>query len=123
MNSPTAPVSSGIMKFRESHSLRTLLAILFGAMVLGQSKAQESYIIFDNQTGQILEAEKPKEKLQVASLTKIATCMVVAFWFGTRRRDSSMLRSLPIHQLWYGCPMISAPRMSEPLMISSFMMR
>ena len=77
------------MKIRESHSLRTLLAILFGSMFLGQSKAQESYIIFDNQTGQILEAEKPKEKLQVASLTKIATCMVVLDWSNLHTVDLS----------------------------------
>ncbi len=28
-----------------------------------------------------------------AATTEIATCIVVAFWWGTRRRDSSMSRS------------------------------
>jgi D-alanyl-D-alanine carboxypeptidase (penicillin-binding protein 5/6) len=77
------------MKIRESHSLQTLLAALLGVLILGQSKAQESYIIFDNQTGQILESEKPNEKLQVASLTKIATCMVVLDWANLHQVDIS----------------------------------
>jgi len=59
----------------------------------------------------------------VAATTEMATCMVVAFWCGTSRRDSSMERSLPTHQELYGCPMMRAPRMSEPLVISSFKIR
>jgi D-alanyl-D-alanine carboxypeptidase (penicillin-binding protein 5/6) len=77
------------MKICENHSLQTLLALLFGALILGQAKAQESYIIFDNQTGQILESAKPKEKVQVASLTKIATCMVVLDWANLHHVDLS----------------------------------
>jgi len=77
------------MKIRENLSLQTLLALLFGSLIFGQVQAQESYIIFDNQTGQILEAEKPKEKLQVASLTKIATCMVVLDWANLHQVDLS----------------------------------
>ena len=34
----------------------------------------------------------------VAATTEIATCMVVAFWCGTSRRDSSIVRSEPTHQ-------------------------
>ena len=48
---------------------------------------------------------------------------VVAFWCGTSRRDSSMLRMLPVHHELYAWPMISAPRMSSPEVISSFMIR
>jgi D-alanyl-D-alanine carboxypeptidase (penicillin-binding protein 5/6) len=77
------------MKFRERHSLRTLLAVLLAAMLPGQVRALESYIIFDNQTGQILESVKPKEKLQVASLTKIAACMVVLDWANLHQVDLS----------------------------------
>jgi len=77
------------MKICENLSLQTLLSLLFGSLILGQLQAQESYIIFDNQTGQILEAEKPKEKLQVASLTKIATCMVVLDWANLHQVDLS----------------------------------
>src|SRR5207344_2666614 len=49
-----------------------------------------------------------------AATTEIATCMVVAFWCGTSRRDSSMSRSDPVHHDWYGCPIRNAPRMSAP---------
>ena len=78
------------MKIRESRSLQTLLALLLGAVFLGPVRAQESYIIFDNQTGQILESVKSKEKLQVASLTKIATCMVVLDWANLQKVDLSI---------------------------------
>lgn len=77
------------MKIREIHSLRTALALLLVALLSGQVLAQESYIIIDNQTGQILESSKPKDKLQVASLTKIATCMVVLDWANLHQVDLS----------------------------------
>src|SRR5208283_2223606 len=50
----------------------------------------------------------------VAATTEIATCIVVAFWCGTRRLDSSMLRSEPTHHDLKSWPMMSAPRMSAP---------
>jgi D-alanyl-D-alanine carboxypeptidase len=77
------------MKICENLSLRTLSAILLSALMLSPALALESYIIIDNQTGQILEAEKPKEKLQAASLTKIATCMVVLDWANLHKVDLS----------------------------------
>jgi len=79
------------MKICENHSLRTLSAILLSALMLSPASALESYIIIDNQTGQILESEKPKDKLQVASLTKIATCMVVLDWATLYKADLSAL--------------------------------
>lgn len=79
------------MKFRESYSFRTVLCLLLGGLLLGHTQAQESYIIFDNQTGQILETSKSREKLQVASLTKIATCMVVLDWANLHKADLSAL--------------------------------
>ena len=82
------------MKIRESHSLRTVLCFVLGGLLLCQARAQESYIIFDNQTGQILENSKPREKLQVASLTKIATCMVVLDWANLHKVDLSTLAPL-----------------------------
>ena len=79
------------MKIRENHLLRTVLCFLLGGLIISQAQAQESYLIFDNQTGHILEASKPKEKLQVASLTKIATCMVVLDWANLHKVDLSAL--------------------------------
>jgi D-alanyl-D-alanine carboxypeptidase (penicillin-binding protein 5/6) len=43
-------------------------------------RAVESYIIVDNQTGHILASKNPDEKRQIASLTKIATAVVVLDW-------------------------------------------
>ncbi len=79
------------MKIRENLSLRTALCLLLGGLIISQARAQESYIIFDNQTGHIIEASNPKEKLQVASLTKIATCMVVLDWANLHKVDLSAL--------------------------------
>lgn len=79
------------MKIRENLSLRTVLCLLLGGLIISQAPAQESYIIFDNQTGHIIEASNPKEKLQVASLTKIATCMVVLDWANLHKVDLSAL--------------------------------
>jgi D-alanyl-D-alanine carboxypeptidase (penicillin-binding protein 5/6) len=53
--------------------------------------AAESYIVVDNQTGMILASKKPNEKLQVASLTKIATAMVALDWAQLNRADLSQM--------------------------------
>ena len=55
----------------------TLLVLVLGVTFC---TAQESYIIFDNQTGRILESKNPDKKLPVASLTKIATTVVALDW-------------------------------------------
>lgn len=82
------------MKIRESHLPRTFLRLVLAGLLLCQARAQESYILFDNQTGQILESAKPREKLQVASLTKIATCMVVLDWANLHKADLSAQTTL-----------------------------
>ncbi len=46
----------------------------------GMARAAESLIIVDNQTGFILASKEIDEKCQIASLTKIATAMVVLDW-------------------------------------------
>jgi D-alanyl-D-alanine carboxypeptidase len=42
--------------------------------------AAEAFIIFDSQTGYVLQAQEAKKKHQVGSLTKIATAVVVLDW-------------------------------------------
>jgi D-alanyl-D-alanine carboxypeptidase (penicillin-binding protein 5/6) len=49
--------------------------------------AAENYIIADNQTGQILGGKNANEKVQVASLTKVATAMVVLDWAQITKED------------------------------------
>lgn len=51
--------------------------------------AAEGYIVVDNQTGYILASSDRNAKLQVASLTKIATAMVVLDWAQLNKIDLS----------------------------------
>jgi D-alanyl-D-alanine carboxypeptidase (penicillin-binding protein 5/6) len=56
--------------------------------------AAQSYIIVDNQTGLILASQNANEKLQVASLTKIATAMVVFDWAQLNKADLSQMAAV-----------------------------
>ncbi len=49
--------------------------------------AAQSYVIADNQTGQILASKDGSEKRQIASLTKIATAIVVLDWAQLNKAD------------------------------------
>lgn len=62
------------MRFPFFLTLGLLLASLCGGL------AAQSYIIVDNETGAILASSNRDEKRQVASLTKVATAMVVLDW-------------------------------------------
>ena len=67
---------------------RFVLLLLASAAL---ASAAQSYIIVDNQTGLILASKNPNEKLQVASLTKIATAMVVFDWAQVNKADMSQM--------------------------------
>jgi D-alanyl-D-alanine carboxypeptidase (penicillin-binding protein 5/6) len=64
--------------------------------------AGQSYIIIDNQTGLILASKNPNEKLQVASLTKIATAMVALDWAQLNRADLSQMATISARALQTG---------------------
>ena len=68
---------------------QTALFLLLGSAALCSAIAAESTIIVDAQTGFILESKASKEKLPVASLTKIATAVVVLDWAKLKRADLS----------------------------------
>jgi D-alanyl-D-alanine carboxypeptidase (penicillin-binding protein 5/6) len=68
-------------------AIQAVLVLASAACVL----AAESYIVVDNQTGMILASKKPNEKLQVASLTKIAAAMVALDWAQLNRADLSQM--------------------------------
>lgn len=57
--------------------------------------AAESYIIVDNQTGYILAQKNANKKMQVASLTKIATGLVALDWAEISNTDLSRLVTIP----------------------------
>ncbi|MGI8891122.1 MAG: D-alanyl-D-alanine carboxypeptidase family protein [Chthoniobacterales bacterium] len=61
------------------------LALLLGAAA--PLRAAESTIVVDAQTGCILDKNQPDKKRQVASLTKIATAMVVLDWAAKQNGD------------------------------------
>lgn len=49
--------------------------------------AANNYIVVDNQTGRILSSKASDAKVQVASLTKVATAMVVLDWAQLSKED------------------------------------
>jgi D-alanyl-D-alanine carboxypeptidase (penicillin-binding protein 5/6) len=73
---------------------KMILALLMG-LVGWHANAAESYIIIDNQTGVILDSDKRNEKLQVASLTKVATSLVVLDWAELKKIDLSTFAEVP----------------------------
>lgn len=66
------------MKFFERLRKGILASLLLAS--IAHAPAAQSYLVVDNQTGLILEAKNANEKLQVASLTKIATAIVSLDW-------------------------------------------
>src|SRR5579885_581304 len=57
--------------------------------------AAESYLIADAQTGYILEEQEGRKKLQVGSLTKIATACVVLDWAERKSGDLNRVVTIP----------------------------
>src|SRR5438874_6932600 len=81
------------------HSSRRLLIIFLtivanGSVVRSASAAQ-AYVIADAQTGYILEEQEPRKKLQVGSLTKIATASVVLDWAERKSGDVNQVVTIP----------------------------
>ncbi|MGH8048669.1 MAG: D-alanyl-D-alanine carboxypeptidase family protein [Chthoniobacterales bacterium] len=65
------------------------------AITTSAARAVECYLIVDNQTGRILASKNADEKRQIASLTKIATAMVVLDWAKLTNVDLGELVSVP----------------------------
>jgi D-alanyl-D-alanine carboxypeptidase (penicillin-binding protein 5/6) len=65
------------------------------ALLTPGAHAQSAYAIVDNTTGLILEGEAVTKKLQVGSLTKIATAMVVLDWSEARGQDLGQMATVP----------------------------
>jgi D-alanyl-D-alanine carboxypeptidase (penicillin-binding protein 5/6) len=81
------------------HSLRRSL-IFFAVFVAGASfvrsaAAAQAYVIADAQTGYILEEQDARKKLQVGSLTKIATACVVLDWSERKSGDLDEMVTIP----------------------------
>lgn len=66
-----------------------------GLLAADNSYGVEAYTILDNETGHILESVNGAEKLQIASLTKIATAMVTLDWCRATKHDVAELAVVP----------------------------
>src|SRR5438876_830884 len=73
-----------------------IFSVIFAsASVLRTASAAQAYVIADAQTGYILEKQEPKKKLQVGSLTKIATASVVLDWAERKSGDLNQAVTIP----------------------------
>ena len=71
------------------------LAFFASAGVLRSAAAAQAYLIADAQTGYILEEQEGRKKLQVGSLTKIATASIVLDWAERRSGDLNQTVTIP----------------------------
>ena len=66
---------------------------LFSTALRAQDAA--AYVVADATSGHILLSHRPEKKLPVASLTKIATAMVVFDWMDVSKQDQGTLATVP----------------------------
>src|SRR4029077_16709354 len=71
------------------------LAFFASASVLRSAAAAQAYLIADAYTGYILDEQEPRKKLQVGSLTKIATASVVLEWAEHKSGDLNQAVTIP----------------------------
>ncbi len=76
-------------------SLVFFAAFIAGASFVRSAAAAQAYLIADAQTGYILEEQESRKKLQVGSLTKIATACVVLDWSERKSGDLNELVTIP----------------------------
>src|SRR6266436_4402181 len=70
-------------------------AFLASAAILRSAAAAQAFIIVDAQTGYIFEEQEPRKKLQIGSLTKIATASVVLDWAERKSGDLNQVVTIP----------------------------
>ena len=75
--------------------LIVFLTLLASTLAVRSVAAAQAYLIADAQTGYILEEQKSRDKLQVGSLTKIATACVVLDWSEKRGGDLNATVAIP----------------------------
>jgi D-alanyl-D-alanine carboxypeptidase (penicillin-binding protein 5/6) len=68
---------------------------LASAAILRSAVAAQAYVIVDSKTGYVLEQQEPRKKLQVGSLTKIATASVVLDWAEQKSGDLNQVVTIP----------------------------
>jgi D-alanyl-D-alanine carboxypeptidase (penicillin-binding protein 5/6) len=81
---------------RFSHRLfAVVFTFLASAAILRSAVAAQAYVIVDSKTGYILAEQEPRKRLQVGSLTKIATASVVLDWAAQKSGDLNQVVAIP----------------------------
>ena len=75
--------------------LSLALALLSTAPCLARAIDAATYIVIDSTTGHVLDSKNPNKKVQIGSLTKIATAMVVLDWAALNKKDLNELATVP----------------------------
>jgi serine-type D-Ala-D-Ala carboxypeptidase (penicillin-binding protein 5/6) len=68
---------------------------VLSAAILRSAAAAQAYVIVDSKTGYILEQQEPRKRLQVGSLTKVATAAVVLDWAEQKSGDLNQVVTIP----------------------------
>src|SRR2546425_7878798 len=83
-----------VMSF--SHRFLTAsIALIATAASLRSAAGAQAFVIVDSQTGYLLEEQEPRRKLQIGSLTKIATASVVLDWAERKGGDLNQTITIP----------------------------
>jgi len=83
---------------RTVRSIYSIFTILFAVsfIPLRQASAQAAaWVVADSTTGFILDSSNPAKKLQIGSITKVATAMVVLDWVEAEHRDINEIATVP----------------------------
>jgi D-alanyl-D-alanine carboxypeptidase (penicillin-binding protein 5/6) len=70
-------------------------AVVASPLVFAQGISAEAYIVIDHHSGHVLREFNANKKLQVASLTKIATAAVVLDWANASSQNLDQLATVP----------------------------
>ena len=73
----------------------SLLLLAFSVPAARAQAPAAAFAIVDNTTGTVLESSAGQKKLQIGSLTKIATAMVVLDWSEAKHQDLSAMATVP----------------------------
>jgi serine-type D-Ala-D-Ala carboxypeptidase (penicillin-binding protein 5/6) len=82
------------MRF-SSRFLIVFFAFLASVALVRSAAAAQAFVIADAQTGYILEEQQPRKKLQIGSLTKIATASVVLDWAERKSSELNEVVTIP----------------------------
>ncbi len=97
-----APAGDTLTKVSWLKRLRGCLQLAWLLTSAVSVAAAQSFIVVDNQTGLIFNSKNPNEKLQVGSLTKVATAVVTFDWAQLNKTDLSQMATVSPRALQAG---------------------